>query len=85
MDVGSHLEANKLTNSAKCAIIYKIMADYMTVSELAKQLGVSGQTIRTWIKAGTISAVQLSKSGKFLIKQSDIERAFEKGKLRYEY
>ncbi len=41
------------------------------VSELASQLGVSGQTIRNAIRKNVLSAAQIVPRGRFLIRPDD--------------
>jgi len=42
----------------------------LTVEEVAKQLRVSSETVRAWIRAGELEAIDV---GKYLIYPSDLE------------
>lgn len=57
---------------------------FLTTGEVAEMLGVSGQTVRNWIRAGVLKGYRLNPSGRILIKQEDLEDAVEKGKIWYE-
>jgi len=56
--------------------------EYMSVSEVAEMLGVSGQTIRNWIYDGIFREYALNPGGgKYLIKRSDVTKAIQTGRI----
>ena len=54
---------------------------FLSTTEVAEQLGVTSQTVRNWIRDGLIRAYRLNPAGSILVKQEDLERAIEEGKL----
>lgn len=48
---------------------------YLSVTEVAQQLGFSDQTIRDWISAKKLPAIKIQRN--FRIKQSDVDRIVE--------
>ena len=46
--------------------------DYMTVGEVARELGVVGETVRWWTRTGRLSAIR-TRSGLRLIDRRDVE------------
>lgn len=44
-------------------------------------LGVSGQTVRNWIREGVLKGYRLNPGGRMLVKQEDLQDAIEKGRL----
>jgi len=48
---------------------------YLTVLEVAEQLGFSDQTVYNWIRAKKLPAIKIQKD--FRIKQSDVDRLLE--------
>jgi len=48
---------------------------YLSVTEVAQQLGFSDQTIRDWISAKKLPAIQIQRN--FRIRQSDVARIVE--------
>lgn len=48
---------------------------YLSVTEVAEQLGFSDQTIRDWINARKLPAIKIQRN--FRIKQSDVDRIVE--------
>lgn len=48
---------------------------YLTVLEVAEQLGFSDQTVYNWIRSKKLPAVKIQKD--FRIKQSDVDRLVE--------
>ena len=47
----------------------------LTVAEVAKQLRVSAETVRAWIRAGELDAIDV---GKYLIYPADLEEFKER-------
>lgn len=47
---------------------------YISIKDLAKELGISYQTVYDWVRKGTIKSFQMSKNGKRFILKSDIEK-----------
>ena len=63
------------------------MARYATVQMVAQMFNVTTQTVRNWVKQGTIPSYQLTpKDGdkkhgsKVFIKLEDVEKALKRGK-----
>lgn len=54
------------------------MDKYITVSELAKELEFTSQTIRNWIRLGIIKAHRINPKGKFLISREDVDEYLRK-------
>lgn len=48
---------------------------YLSTTEVAQQLGFSLQTIRDWIEAKKLPAIQIGR--RYRIRQSDVERIAE--------
>ena len=48
---------------------------YLTVLEVAEQLGFSDQTVYNWIRAKKLPAIKIQKD--FRIKQSDVDRLLQ--------
>lgn len=46
--------------------------DFITIEEYAKITGVTRQTVRKWIKGGTIEAHQIIPRGRILINKLEI-------------
>jgi excisionase family DNA binding protein len=49
-------------------------ARWLSVSETAVRLGVSGPTVRRWVKAGSINAAQPSPQGVIRIPETELDR-----------
>ncbi len=54
---------------------------YLTVTEIAQVLGVSGQTVRTWVKDSVLRGIQLKSCGKILIDEKELKRALRDGRI----
>ena len=54
---------------------------YLTIREIAEQLNVSRQTVRSWCYEGKLEATQLRENGLILVKAEWLERAIDKGRL----
>jgi excisionase family DNA binding protein len=59
------------------------MPDFLTVSDVARDFGVSADTVRLWTRAGTLPAIR-TRSGMRLIDPRDAEllRQTRAGRLR---
>ena len=57
------------------------MAEFITVTEAAEELGVTPGTIRNWIALGIIKAVRVNPAGKYLIEPRVIQEAVDKGRI----
>ena len=53
----------------------KMKKIFLTTTEVAEMLGVSGQTVRNLIRCGIIRSYRLNPSGRLLIRQEDFEKA----------
>ncbi len=51
---------------------------FITVKQASELLKVHPNTIRNWIKAGTLKQYQVSRGFKVLVKTEDIDKVFSK-------
>lgn len=49
------------------------MDGWMTVPEVAEEMGVSTQTVRNWIRSGSLGAVQVAERGAYRVPSIEIE------------
>ena len=49
-------------------------APYLTVDEVARQLGVNPETVRRWIRSGELNALNLGGPVGYRIPQSELDR-----------
>jgi len=47
-------------------------SQWLTTSAVANLLGISSQTVRTWIGNGTLPAYQISQRGRIMVKARDV-------------
>lgn len=49
------------------------MEGWMTVPEVAAEMGVTTQTVRNWIRSGSLAAVQVTERGVYRVPSIEIE------------
>jgi len=49
-------------------------APYLTVEEVARQLGVNPETVRRWIRSGELNALSLGGPAGYRIPKSELDR-----------
>lgn len=55
-----------------------IMRDWLTAEEIAKELQVTGETVRAWCRAGQLRATRVG--GRWRIKRSDLDEFLKPNK-----
>lgn len=54
-------------------MVPSLAADYMTVAEVARALRVEQETVRSWIRKGSMPAYRFGAGRVLLVKPSDVE------------
>ena len=48
--------------------------DFLLTSDVAHELGVAGQTVLSWARAGKLPAIRVGSRGTRLFQRADVER-----------
>lgn len=58
---------------------HKQREELLTVAEVADEIGVHPQTVRRWLRDGSIAGTLITRQAGYRIRRSEVERLIEEG------